>query len=74
MRTRVTTIPKLLTDPVRPSSWEIKINLGREEWVLMIFSEERRARNQYNQLRSSGIYAESWITEIELREIYPSHA
>ena len=73
MRTRVTTIPKLLTDPVRPSSWEIKINFGTE-WVLMIFSDERRARNQYNQLRSSGIYAESWITEIELREIYPSHA
>lgn len=73
MRTRVTTIPKLLTDPVRPSSWEIKINFGRE-WVLMTFSDERRARSQYNQLRTTGVYAETWITDIELREIYPSHA
>jgi hypothetical protein len=73
MRTRVTTIPKLLTDPVRPSSWEIKINFDTE-WVLMIFSDERRARSQYNQLRTTGIYAETWITDIELREIYPSHA
>lgn len=73
MRTQVTRVPKLLADPQRPSSWELEIKIG-EEWVTMTFSSESRARNQYNQLRSLGVYADSWITSIRLREVYSSHA
>lgn len=68
MKTKITAIPKLLVDPVKPATWQLNVKT-KYEWITMTFSAGATAKKTYDQIKSQGTFSGQWITEIELKEV-----
>jgi hypothetical protein len=61
--------PALLVNPIEPKVYQVAVNLGKDRWAELNFSERDMATAEYNRIKGQSIYCGVWITEIQLKEI-----
>jgi hypothetical protein len=62
------TTPALLDNRDTPKYYLIKIKNNLKDTTEIKFSNRQAAHTYYNQIRSAGIWSDSWLETIELTE------
>jgi hypothetical protein len=60
--------PAILRDPDAVKIYQVTVDLGNERWAELNYSEKTWATEEYNRIKSQGIYCGTWIKSITLNE------
>ena len=61
--------PTLLDNPTTPKEYQVRIRLRGDNWVEMRSPVKQIMLDEYNRIRSQGIYGGSWVEGIEMVEL-----
>lgn len=61
--------PKLFAGDQPILYWQVRITTRNGQWADLRFSEKSSAQSEFNRIRTSCIFAEQWINDIQLNEV-----
>ena len=61
--------PLLLENADTPKIWRISITTSNRRWAKMDFGDRQTADNEYNRIRSLGVFGGSWLQDITLESV-----
>lgn len=68
MKTKNNIPPALLSTPDQPHVWTVRVDLPRDNWAELKFSQKELAIAEYNKIKSLGIYGGQWIQTLTINE------
>ena len=71
MKSKIKQTPALLGNPEQANTWQIHIKT-KNDWCEMRFSNKTQANEEYQRIKTMGIFCGQWVTEIILEEVYAS--
>jgi hypothetical protein len=61
--------PALEANPDAPTGYQVRVEFSNGRWAELNFSEKLWAQMEFNRIRASGIYLDSWVVNTTLEQL-----